>query len=74
MSAETEDSNPETVELEIKITYLEDTVSELNKVVYKQQKSIDQLQDLIRKLTNQVKEIEETSNGGSLPHEKPPHY
>ena len=61
------------IELEIKVTFLEDTLTELNTVVYKQQIAIDELQETIRKLTARVDELEDMS-GEDLPHVKPPHY
>ena len=61
------------IELEIKVTFLEDTLTELNQVVYKQQKTIDGLQERISKLTERIEELENTS-GQDLPHIKPPHY
>ena len=61
------------IELEIKVTFLEDTLTELNKIVYKQQIAIDELQETIRKLTARIDELEDMS-GEDLPHVKPPHY
>ena len=61
------------IELEIKLTYLEDTVSELNKVVFEQQKTIDKLKDLMGGLTDRVRVIEDRSEDDDSV-EPPPHY
>ena len=67
------DKTPQQIELEIKITFLEDTLTELNQVVYKQQRTIDELDRTIRKLSDRIEELE-NSSGEDLPHVKPPHY
>lgn len=64
---------PQQIEMEIKITFLENTLTELNQIVYKQQKTIDELGQTIQKLTGRIEELE-TSGGGDIPHLKPPHY
>jgi len=61
-------------ELEIKLTFLDDTVNQLNQVVYMQQKTIDELQQRMTQLDRQLKDLQEASATGELPHEKPPHY
>ena len=62
------------VEMEIKITYQEDTVQELNKVIYQQQKMIDQLEATCRFLLDQVKDLSDTASEKSVSNERPPHY
>jgi len=62
------------VEMEIKITYQEDTVQELNKVIYQQQKMIDQLEATCRFLLDQVKDLSDTASEKSASNERPPHY
>lgn len=61
------------LELEIKITYLEKTLSELNEVVFKQQKKMDVLEKNIQKSQARIDEMEQSS-GSDLAHVKPPHY
>jgi len=60
-------------ELEIKISYTEDTVEELNRIIFRQQQQIDFLVGEIRSLREQVRTAEpgETTN---LRDEIPPHY
>lgn len=60
-------------ELEIKISYTEDTVEELNRIIFRQQQQIDFLIGEIRSLREQVRTAEpgETTN---LRDEIPPHY
>lgn len=62
------------VEIEIKISYQEDTLQELNKVIYDQQKMIDQLEATCRFLLNQVKDLSDTASEKSAANERPPHY
>jgi SlyX protein len=62
------------VELEIKLTYLEETVGELNHVVYQQQKTLDQLTDVVKKLSEQVKTLQEQQPASKPEDERPPHY
>ena len=61
------------IDLEIQVTYLENTVNELNNIVYQQQKSIDKLQSELKDLVAKIEDLEDTSSG-DLPHVKPPHY
>lgn len=60
-------------ELEIKISYTEDTVEELNRIVFRQQQQIDILVGEIRSLREQLRTAApgEPSN---LRDEIPPHY
>jgi SlyX protein len=60
-------------ELEIKISYTEDLVDELNRTVYHQQRQIDQLLDEVRALRQQVQSVAPSEPGN--PHDEiPPHY
>ena len=61
------------IDLEIKITFLEETVGELNKVVYLQQRSIDRIQNQLNELHEKMEALQDSA-GGNLPHVKPPHY
>ncbi len=58
------------IDLESKIAYLENFISELNSVVIEQEQSIKHLMEEVEMLKRDIKESKE-----SLPdREKPPHY
>ena len=62
-------------ELEMKLTFQEQTVDELNKVVYEQQKEIEQLKAAVNLLKEQLKSLTDTGPGQNPADEKPPpHY
>ena len=67
-------TNDRLVNIEIKLSHQEDLVEELNKVVYQQQKKIDQLDKLCETLVNHIRELSETVSQGGASNEKPPHY
>lgn len=59
--------------LEIKITYMEDFLKQIQKVAVGQSKEIDKLKAENRLMIQKIKElIEET--GEEIPNRKPPHY
>ncbi|MGB4912453.1 MAG: SlyX family protein [Candidatus Dechloromonas phosphoritropha] len=60
-------------ELEIKITYTEDLVDELNRIVFRQQQQIDLLINEIKSLRDQIQAITPAEQH-SLRDELPPHY
>ena len=60
-------------ELEIKISYAEDMVDELNRTVFRQQQQIDLLVAQIKALREQV-QTDEPGEQRSLRDELPPHY
>lgn len=60
-------------ELEIKISFNEDQIEELNKVVYQQQRQIELLAAELRNLREQVNNAQ-PQEGRSLRDEIPPHY
>ena len=60
-------------ELEIKISYAEDLVDELNRTVFRQQQQIDQLINHIMTLREQV-QAAVPGEQHSLRDELPPHY
>ena len=66
------DSEQRLVDVEIKLSYTEDLLDELNLVIYRQQQQIDLLVEQIRLLRQQAPEA------GSAPRspqdELPPHY
>ena len=61
-------------ELEIKISYAEDMVDELNRVVFRQQQQIDLLAAQIKTLREQVRADDTPIEQRSLRDELPPHY
>ncbi|MBI5938550.1 MAG: SlyX family protein [Betaproteobacteria bacterium] len=61
-------------ELEIKLSYTEDLVEELNRTVYRQQEQIESLQRQILSLQQQVQDLSPPGQGGDLRDEIPPHY
>ena len=60
-------------ELEIKISYAEDMIDELNRVVFRQQQQIDLLVGEIKALREQVQNAT-PGERHSLRDELPPHY
>jgi SlyX protein len=62
------------VELEIKIARQDDMVDTLNRMVYRQQKKIDELEALCSALARHIKDVRETATDQSPVDEKPPHY
>lgn len=60
-------------DLEIKISYTEDMVEELNRTIYRQQQQIDFLINEIRNLRDQVQRAAPQEQR-SLRDEIPPHY
>ncbi len=60
-------------ELEVKLSYAEDLLDELNRVVYRQQAQIDGLLRQLGALAQQVSELEPPQRR-DLRDELPPHY
>lgn len=60
-------------ELEIKISYTEDLVDELNRTVFRQQQQIDLLAAQLKALREQVR-ADAPAEPRSLRDELPPHY
>ncbi len=61
------------VDIEIKLAYQEDLVESLNQVVYQQSLRIDQLEALVNKLGEHIRNNSQTTPGMLLG-ERPPHY
>ena len=61
-------------ELEIKATYAEDLIESLNKLVYRQQEQIDQLQRGLKALREQRQAEEGVNPQRDARDETPPHY
>ena len=63
------------IELEEKITYLDHTIEELNKVVFRQTQKIDELEEMIKHLSTQIEQLKDDLEGGAqVTNDHPPHY
>ena len=62
------------VAIETKITFQEDLIEELNKVVYQQQKKLDRLEAVCESLVRHIESLAEARNEGMPANERPPHY
>jgi SlyX protein len=60
--------------IETKITFLEDLIDELNKVVYQQQKKLDRLETICELLVRHIESLAEERSGSMPANERPPHY
>ena len=68
-------SDERITELEMKLTFQENTVDELNKVIYNQQQQIDRLRKELNSLKDQFKSLMDSGPGHNAADEKPPpHY
>lgn len=61
------------IDIEIKIAHQEDLVDTLNQTVYEQARRIDQLEAMIAKLAEHVRNNAH-SGPNTILNEKPPHY
>ena len=61
-------------DLEIKLSFQEDLIEELNKTVYQQQQKIERLEDFCRELAAQIRALSEAGSTGPALNERPPHY
>ena len=60
------------VDIEIKLAHQEDLVESLNDVVYQQTRRIDQLEAMVNKLAEHIRN---SAQSGTTPsNEPPPHY
>jgi uncharacterized coiled-coil protein SlyX len=60
-------------EVEIRYTYLEQLVKNLNQVIHEQQQGMAALSARVERLEGIISEAMQQP-GDSLPHDKPPHY
>jgi SlyX protein len=60
------------VDIEIKLAHQEDLVDTLNQTVYQQSRRIDQLEAMLAKLAEHVRNLQEAGQGPV--NERPPHY
>lgn len=62
------------VDIEIRLARQDDMLDELNKLVYRQQLKIDQLEALCTALARRIKDAADNNNAGQVANERPPHY
>jgi SlyX protein len=63
------------IEIETKLAFQEQTIKDLNDVIYEQQKEIDRLSSIYDTLMKQGQEFSQSISGNDAPaNEKPPHY
>ena len=63
------------IELEEKISYLDHTIEELNKVVFRQMQKIDELEEMIKHLSGKIDQLRDNSESGAqITNDRPPHY
>ncbi len=60
-------------ELEAKLSFAEDNIDTLNRMVYRQQEQLDQLQRQLRLLHQQIQALQPDGDAGPRD-EIPPHY
>jgi SlyX protein len=60
------------IDIEIKLAHQEDLVESLNQTIYQQGRRIDQLEAMVAKLAEHVRNLQEA--GQSPLNERPPHY
>jgi len=61
-------------DIEVKIAFQEDTLQELNQLIYQQQRQLDQLEAALNALAGRMAEMAETVPVSDQKDEKPPHY
>ncbi|MDB5916619.1 MAG: SlyX protein [Massilia sp.] len=62
------------VDIEIKLAHQEDTVEQLNGVVYEQSRRIDQLEAMLSQLAEHIRNNAQSGPNLGAGGEKPPHY
>ena len=67
-------SNKQLIELEMKLTYQEDLLQELNKLVAKHQAQLDTLSNSCNLLEKQLKDVIQYLPDNQNVDETPPHY
>ncbi len=74
MSAEPHPTEQRLTDLEIKASYTEDLLDQLNLVIYRQQQEIDALARTVAQLRQQMPEAGGGAGARNLRDELPPHY
>ncbi len=67
-------SEPRFLDIETKLAYQEDLVTTLNRMVSDQQRKLDELETVCRKLVERVLEISEELEAMRVIDAPPPHY
>jgi len=62
------------IEIELKVISLEDTVQQLNQLVYEQQKQLDGVRAMCRLLLQQQEARDGSRPAAASADERPPHY
>ena len=65
------------MELEIKNSHQEDTIEQLNEIIFEQQKDIDKFARHLEQIQNKLNNLQESNlhdNESMEPEEPPPHY
>lgn len=65
------------IELESKFSFQEDSLQELNEVLIKQQRQLDEMRQLVESLRERIADLEAGGGDGGAPapgSERPPHY
>ncbi|MBH9552396.1 SlyX family protein [Inhella gelatinilytica] len=70
----TSDTEARVTELEIKASFADDLLEQLNTVVAQQQRQLDALQRELQALRQQLRDQDRPSSLGSQADERPPHY
>lgn len=64
----------EIIDLQSKLAFQEETISELNEVITDQQNQLDQLREEIRLLNLRIASVAEAANTSEEKEPPPPHY
>ena len=59
--------------MEMKLSYMEDFVNQIQEVAVEQTKTIDKLKGEIKLMSNKIREMSDSLEG-EIPNRKPPHY
>ncbi len=62
------------INIEIKVTHLEDQIDEMNKTIYRQQQQIDRLINAASSMAKRLDALSENNDQTSPADERPPHY
>ena len=68
------DNENRIMELEIKNSHLEDTIEQLNQIVFKQQQNIDEIMRHLEQIQNKISNLQENGGEKDQPEPPPPHY
>ena len=68
--------NKKLIDLEEKLIFLEHTTEELNNVIFRQRRELDEYKVMLKHLSNKLKNLEDNQSNASaeVVNEKPPHY